>query len=218
MDYVSMLYTLLADWLVLHKLPSGLSLAGAAIILAASLIPLVWRDSHGGSGGPQAQQPSQQGSSGAASGGEEAGDKPLKASSSAEPEAEVQLVKLERYLGTKQPGGLMGGLWARCGGARRRASSRSSEREAVGLMGGGGGGRESGGGSGGGDGSAHWEIPAGTAAAGEGEGPQGLPGSGEGLLPSAAPADPGLLQAVVLGARVGRTSTEKETALLLAGK
>lgn len=42
LDYLSLLYTLLADGLVFHKLPNGLSLAGAGVITAASLGSLLW--------------------------------------------------------------------------------------------------------------------------------------------------------------------------------
>lgn len=42
LDYLSLIWTLMADGLVFHKLPSSLSLAGAAIITAASLGAILW--------------------------------------------------------------------------------------------------------------------------------------------------------------------------------
>ncbi|PRW59513.1 Permease of the drug metabolite transporter (DMT) superfamily [Chlorella sorokiniana] len=59
LDYLSLLWTLLADALVFRKLPSSLSLCGAAVISAASLGAILWTARAGsaaGAGGEVAEQ------------------------------------------------------------------------------------------------------------------------------------------------------------------
>lgn len=48
LDYLSLLWTLLADAMVFHKLPSNLSMCGAAVISVASLGAILWT-AHAGS-------------------------------------------------------------------------------------------------------------------------------------------------------------------------
>lgn len=56
LDYLSLLWTLLADALVFHKLPSSLSLCGAAVISAASLGAILWTARAGNPAGGQAAE------------------------------------------------------------------------------------------------------------------------------------------------------------------
>lgn len=221
-----MIYTLLGDWLVFRKLPSGLSLIGAGIILGASVIPLLWRGGPSGGSGPAPAKLAAAAAAGGHRSGEiEAGEKPLKTSTSAEPE--VQLAKIGKYLGSggrPGPWGLLGGLGA--GGLRQRASS-SLEGEALGLVAVASRGSSSGwergtleeaaGGAGAlapmADGQgARWVIPAGRSS----DGTSGSERAGEEA--DAPPPGAAQLHAVLLGQPVDRTSSEKETALLLAGK
>lgn len=210
------MWGVLADFLLFRRPPSPLSLTGAGIICAASLAPMLC--SKGGGSGETVE------AAGAAAGTVPgAADSPLKLSSSAEPE--VQLAKIQRYLGKEA-------RYKRAVLAAGAGGGSSEGEEAVGLVGGerhqqqeqdrgeGGMAAQRCGGTSlaAAEAAGDWAIPAARAAA-----PAGIPQEGPVLQRrasggGAAAAGPVLEPLQVVLRAPNRTSSEREGILHRAGK